>query len=318
MVNVALVQSANRYLVISVGCLILLLSFIGNGLMICVFAVRNGKFRKSPCSLYFITMAVLKTVHLVHLLPYLIMSIGFGVDPTLTSLVYCKLRYYLAQATLPHISLTLECAATISQFLATSRQVSYREKNTYKVARISIFCTSLFWCLQAIPYLILYKIKTMPTTNKIVCDSFNTALHHYTTWVLRIMTVFILSCTILPLSGYLTLRNIRRFGQNSNRHQQIERQMSLVSFFCLFFLINLTCAIRFSIQMLLVQIASYVIGCIPFAIWSVYSLMTTTISKSSERMAIEGLVNTVIFLLANSTFGARYSRVYKHLDLSIL
>jgi len=239
MVNVALVRNASRYLVIIVGPLILLLAFIGNGLIIFVFARRTGKFRKSPCSLYFTSMAVIKTLHLAHILIYLIMSIGFGVDPTLTSLVYCKLRYYIAQATLPQISLTLECAATISQFLATSRQAYYRQKNTHKVARICIFLIVLFWSLQAIPYLILYKIKIVPVTNKTVCDSFNTVLNHYTTWVLRIMTIFIFPCSILPLFGYLTLRNVRRLEFNSNQQQQIERQMSLVSFF-LFLFINIT------------------------------------------------------------------------------
>jgi hypothetical protein len=239
MVNVALVRNASRYLVIIVGPLILLLAFIGNGLIIFVFARRPGKFRKSPCSLYFTSMAVIKTLHLAHILIYLIISIGFGVDPTLTSLVYCKLRYYIAQATLPQISLTLECAATISQFLATSRQAYYRQKNTHKVARICIFLIVFFWSLQAIPYLILYKIKIVPVTNKTVCDSFNTGLNHYTTWVLRIMTIFIFPCSILPLFGYLTLRNVRRLEFNSNQQQQIERQMSLVSFF-LFLFINIT------------------------------------------------------------------------------
>jgi hypothetical protein len=248
MVNVALVKSASRYLVIIVASLILLLCFVGNGLIMCVFMSRKGKFRKSPCTLYFSSMTVIKTLHLAHILVYLIMSVGFNVDPTVTSLVYCKLRYYFAQATMPQITLTLECAATISQFLATSRQACYRQKNTFKVARICIILTLLFWCLQTIPYLILYKIKTMPETKKSVCDSFNTALSHYTTWFLRIVVVFIFPCTILPLFGYLTLRNVRRLAYNSDRQQRIEREMSSVSLFLNFLLINLICGAHSSFR----------------------------------------------------------------------
>jgi hypothetical protein len=59
--------------------------------------------------------------------------------------------------------------------------------------------------------------------------------------------------------------------------------------------------------MLLVQIAFYLFGSIPFAVWSVYTLTTAATIKSPERMAIEGLVNTIIYLLGNATFASRYS-----------
>ncbi len=229
--NVALVQSASRYSVLTVGFLMLLLGAVGNTLVIWLFTRRIGRFRKSPSIHYFISMGVIQTIHLVHIMIYLIMSVGFGVDPTLTSPVYCKLRYYLGQATMPHTTFTLHCAATISQFLATSRQASFRKKNTHKRTCICVILIILFWCTQAVPFLVLYKIKIMPPTNKPVCDSFNTALRHYTTWFLRILAIFILPFTILPLFGYLTLRNIRQLGNSANRQQQIERQMSLVSYF---------------------------------------------------------------------------------------
>ncbi len=223
-------QSVSRYLVIIVGSLMLVLGLIGNILIIGVFLNRKGIFRKSPCTLYFVSMSTIKTLHLVHVMIYLILSIGFGIDPTLTSLVYCKLRYYLIMATLPHISISLECAATISQFLATSQKIYHRKKNTIQVARICIFLIIVFWCVQAIPYLILYKIKIMPGTKKVLCDSFNTALRYYTTWFSRIGIILIGRFAILPLFGYLTLRNIRCLKYSSNWQQRTERQMSLVSF----------------------------------------------------------------------------------------
>jgi hypothetical protein len=234
MVNVALVHSATRYLSIIIGSLILLVGLVGNALIICVFSNRKGKFRKSPCTLYFISMSVIKTVHLIHMLVYFIMSIGFDVDPTLTSLVYCKLRYYLGQAAMPPIIRTLECAAMISQYLATSHKIYYRQKNTHKMARICIFLTLLFWCVHSVPFIILYDIKIMPKTNKTVCDSFSTALRHYSTWFMRILVAFIFPCILLPLFAYLTLRNVRRLTCSSNRQQRIDRQMSLVSLFHLF------------------------------------------------------------------------------------
>jgi hypothetical protein len=234
MVNVALVHSATRYFSIIIGSIILLVGLVGNGLIICVFSNRKGKFRKTPCSLYFVSMSLIKTLHLIHVMVYFMMSIGFDVDPTLTSLAYCKLRYYLGQATMPPIINTLECAAMISQFLATSQKIYYRQKNTHKMARICIFLILLFWCVQAVPVIIMYNIKIMPETNKTVCDSFSTAFRHYSIWFVRILVVFIFPCIILPLFAYLTLRNVRRLTSNSNRQQRIDRQMFLVSLFHFF------------------------------------------------------------------------------------
>jgi hypothetical protein len=73
-----------------------------------------------------------------------------------------------------------------------------------------------------------------------------------------------------------------------------------------------------SLKMLLVQIAFYVIGCIPFGIWAAYVVVTAKIIKSYERQAIEGLVNTIMYLLINSTFADRYERIEKYLYLSII
>ena len=229
MANISVVQSVLRYLVMIVGFPMLALGLIGNALAIIVFLHRKGTFKKNPCTLYLIFMCVIRTLQLVHSLIYLILSIGFNIDPTLTSLVYCKLRYYLLHATLPQISVSFECAAAISQFLATSPKFHYRKKNTLRVARICIFLIMMFWFVQGIPLLIMYKIQIMPGEKKPSCDSFNTTLRYYKTWFLRVGMLLITLFGILPLFAYLTLKNIRHLAYGSNRQQRIEQQMSSVS-----------------------------------------------------------------------------------------
>ncbi len=59
--------------------------------------------------------------------------------------------------------------------------------------------------------------------------------------------------------------------------------------------------------MLLFQIAFTVVICIPFGIWSVYTLITETVSKNLERNVVERLVNTILYLLVNFIFADRYS-----------
>ena len=127
---------------------------------------------------------------------------------------------------------TLNCTAIITQFFATSHQVHYRQKSTHKAARLCITVCIIFWLLYAIPYLVLYKIDIVSTSNKTRCDSFNEALSYFTSWFAFPVLTCILPTIILAVFGYLTLRNVRRLGDyssQSQRHQQIERQMSLVS-----------------------------------------------------------------------------------------
>ncbi len=230
---VASIQSASQYLNIILGIIILIFGLIGNVLLAFIFKSRQVTFKQSPCSLYLFSMAIINTLHILHGLISRILSAGFQIDPTRTSLVYCKLRPFLVSATLPHLSRTLQCAAIINQFLATSPQVRYRQKSTRTMARWCISISILFWSLNGIPYLILYRIKMIPSTNTTRCDAFNTAMSKYTNWFSLNFFTFVIPGAILSVFGYLTLRNVRHLGYESgesHRRQQIERQMSSVSY----------------------------------------------------------------------------------------
>jgi hypothetical protein len=235
MASVVYLQSASLYLSLIMGCLILLLGTIGNILNVLIFINRTGTFRTSPCSLYFIAIAIINTLHMLHGLPHRILSGGFDIDATVTSLIFCKLRQFLVLS-LPFMRNTLSCIATISQFFATSRQIHYRQKNTHKVARLCIIICIIFWFLHATPYLIIYKIDIVSETNKTRCDAFNKTLKLYTSWFVFNILTYIVPGIIMTAFGYLTLRNVRHLGNDLNRSQtreQIERQMSLVSYFLL-------------------------------------------------------------------------------------
>ncbi len=235
MVSVAHLRSAGLYLSLIVGCLILVLGTAGNILSILIFTSRKTTFRTNPCSLYFIAIAIVNTLHMLHGLPYRVLSGGFGIDPTVSSLVFCKLRQGLVSS-LPFMRNTLSCIATISQFFATSRHVHYRRKSTLTAARLYITICIVFWILHTVPYLVVYKIDIMPTTNTTRCDAFNKHLSYYTSWFAYNVLTFILPIGILIVFGYLTLRNVRRLGNDLNqsqKRQNIERQVSLVSYFVL-------------------------------------------------------------------------------------
>jgi hypothetical protein len=221
------------YVSVIIGCPIFLLGIIGNILNILIFTNRKSAFRRSPCSHYFVAISAVSSVHMLHSLPHRILSGGFGIDVTLTSIVFCKLRQCLIMS-FPLMRNTLNCIATISQFFATSRQVHHRQKCTHKSAYLCIIVCIIFWSLHIIPYAILYEINIMPTTNMTRCATSNKALSLYTSWFVYNALNIILPSSMMAIFGYLTLRNVRCLGNNLNQHQthqNIERKMSSVSYF---------------------------------------------------------------------------------------
>jgi hypothetical protein len=134
-------------------------------------------------------------------------------------------------------------------------------------------------------------------TNKTRCDGFNKILTDYTIWFAYNVLTFILPSSILAVFGYLTLQNVRRLGNDVNqsqKHRQIERQMSLVS--CFSFQTN-HLLLHFLVKMLLIQVVFLLIGYIPAGTMTVYMTITQTTLKSLERKAIESFVDTVSFII---------------------
>ena len=85
-------QQVNIYL----RSIIFVFGLISNILNIIVF-LSLQTFRESSCAFYLTAMSFVNIVQIFVGLLSRILSVGFGVDWTNTSLAYCKLRYYLVQ-----------------------------------------------------------------------------------------------------------------------------------------------------------------------------------------------------------------------------
>ncbi len=125
MISLTHLHSASLQLSLVIECLILLLGTIENILNVLICMSRKPTFQKSPCSHYFVIITIMNNLQMLHGLSHRILSSGFSIDATLTSLVYCKRRQCLIMSVL-FMRHTLSYIATISQFFSNSLQVSYR------------------------------------------------------------------------------------------------------------------------------------------------------------------------------------------------
>lgn len=233
MTSAAQLQYVTQQVNIFFGLFILILGVIGNTLNAFVFASLKTAFAQNSCSLCFLAMAVTDLLCLlIGLLSKILLS-GFGIDLTVSSIVFCKFRNFFVY-TAPFISTSFTCLAAITQFFITSRHKHYRQKISLRFIRCAILLTVLFWVFHGLPYPILYNIHLSSATNMPVCISINSVLNQYTTWMTYNILIFIVPVMILVIFGYLTYRNITSLNFAVSNEQpttgkRIQRQLTVVS-----------------------------------------------------------------------------------------
>ncbi|CAF1331159.1 unnamed protein product [Adineta steineri] len=262
----------SQQITIYVGCFLLIAGLIGNGINVLIFSsVRT--YRTTPCTFYFLIAAIDNIIYLITNLIFRIVSGGFGIDLTRTSLSWCKLRAYLVIA-LTLLSFTCSCLASIDQFLVTSRSAHLRRlsniKWTHRIALIAI----IVCCCFGIPQLVFYDISPITKT----CVNSNAAYAIY-------VSIYVLSLTcvipvvILVVFGYLTYRSIHLTRVLAE--QQADHQLA---------------------KMTLIQVVLVVIAITPYGINNVYGLITSGISKDANRLAIESFASIIFILLTYTNY----------------
>jgi hypothetical protein len=237
--DAAQLQYITRQVNIYFGSLILILGVIGDAMNAIIFAnIKTGP-TQNFCAPYFFAIAMVDLVCLLIGLLSKILASGFGIDPTVSSIAFCKFRIFFVN-TVPLISTSLTCLTAITQFLVTSPLAHYRTKVSWRFVRWTILFTVLFWFLHGLPYVLLYTIRLSPTTNIPVCNSINFVLNQYTTWMTFNILIFIVPVLILAIFGYLTYRNITSsnrvvLDQRRTAGQRIEQLLTVVSGICYIF-----------------------------------------------------------------------------------
>ncbi|CAF2666100.1 unnamed protein product [Rotaria sp. Silwood2] len=215
-----------------------------------------------------------------------VLAIGFGIDPSLTNLICCKSRLFISYiGTIT--SLAFICLASIDRFFLSCRSVAWRNRSKLSTAKIATLITIPIIIAINLPYLLFYTIITVKsatgnTTTR--CSSTNPGLVFYGNYFVRPVLLSILPGTILGISGWLTYRNITSITRIQIR-STFQRSFT---------------------SMILLQIFTVVIPIIPFATMNIYQVITSSMTKSSYRIAQETLVldisNIILYISYASNF----------------
>lgn len=264
------------------------------GLPICIFGMIGNLInlrllfstRSNASSFLLLVSSFFNIIALSEGLLPRILAISFNIDPSSTSMLWCKSRLFITSC-VTMSSFTCLCFASIDRFFASCRSVVWRNRSKLSTTKIATLISILVIFASNIPLLLfstIIQVKTSIGSTTTVCAIINPDLVIYLNYILRPVLLGLLPCIILSTAGWLTYRNITSITGLQLRGTF---QRSLTS-------------------MILLQIVTVVIPIIPFATINIYQVATSSIVKSSYRLAQEALAfnitNIILYISCASNF----------------
>jgi hypothetical protein len=249
---------AGKQVTIYLGILTLIAGVIG-GLLIVVVFLSLKTFRQSSCAFYLTVMSAVNVGQMVTGLLSRLMVSGFGIDWSLSSLSYCKFRFYFYHVC-ALTSMTCMCLATIDQYLATCSRPRWQHWSNIKLARRLLATFILIWILHNVPYIVYSNIVVTITTGKVTCMVTNNAYSQYFTDTIILTFEKLLPVCITFFFGFLAYRNVQQLTHRTLPlvRRELDKQLTVMVLvqvvFALFTIIPYTIV---SILLLIPELTQY-------------------------------------------------------------
>ncbi|CAF3690962.1 unnamed protein product [Rotaria sp. Silwood1] len=226
--TVALFLNLSQQITLYMNIPILIVGVIGGIFNLIVF-LSLKTFRKNSCSFYLMIMSWVNIGQLVTGNFTRIMSVGYNIDWTQSSLFYCKFRWYFIQiCTLT--SYACLCFATIDQYLATSTRYRWQQWSNIKLAYYLCSAAVIFSMLHGIPSFIFYNYGNSIITTQPVCIIPNTVYQRYRTYGYFLVLAGFLPVFITVLFGTLAYRNVQQLAYRTVPlvRRELDKQLTTI------------------------------------------------------------------------------------------
>lgn len=258
---------------------IFVLGLFGNTLSIIMFLT---KLKENVCSFYLLAAEISDTLTLlIYVLPSIV-GIIYTKNGTESNQVWCKLINWTSDTT-NLVSVLTICLAAADRYLCSSRRAQLRKWSSMKIAKIAIGTTLLFSFLLTIPDFVYWHIDT----NIHQCTYDGVYLQYASYFLIPVMFSFVPLIT-LSVFGYKTYRNLQQIHPNlprggpaavsnetTDRKKRLDKQLS---------------------RMLIPQILLFIMQTTTFFTANLYIAVTYELQKSDQRVAVENLVESIIFV----------------------
>ncbi|CAF0985098.1 unnamed protein product [Adineta steineri] len=262
------------------AALLLLFGTIGNLLNICVLTERS--FQQNPCSIYLSWSSITSLIFIWSGFLTRVLQ-GYNVNWPNENDIACKIRQLFLNVTWP-MGIWCLVGANIDRYFCSHSSITLRQFSTNQMAKrfiLGIFVLFLLLFIEVV-YCFEGSIPNVP----VLCYGRNIPCRLYNDWAALLFDI-ILPSICLAIFGLLTIRNIRsrvvypvRSVQNCINSRLLIRLNDR----------NLT-------RMVLIQVFVVLVLDLPFGIYRAYASLTSDVTKSSYRVAIENLIYSLIVLL---------------------
>ena len=248
---------------------------IGNLFNIAVFGQK--RLRTNSCSVYFISTSIFNfLVIFIGLLPIVVTSYS-SYDYASYLLSYCKFRSYIVHVLLM-ISRSSVALACIDRFALCSPYVHIRALTQRYIAIRLMTVVSFIWFLIPIHIIVEVDIQ-MPGRR---CGAGGTYSIIYSIYAAIVTAI---PLTVMIIFSILAIRNLQCI--RSRVHPNVKATIPIKKRDTQFTIIIIS------------EVIIYFLSTVLFPVYSIYAAVTSTIAKSSERMAIEGFIRylTLSFII---------------------
>jgi len=262
---------ALKLMAIYYGIPVFTLGVVGSCLNIIVF-LSLKTFRQSSCAFYLLMMSIFDLGRLFTTTLRSILILGFGIDWSLSSLLYCRLHVACLIISIL-TSITCLCLAIIDQYLATCQHIRWHEYCQIKLAYRLVFILTFIWILHGIPYAIFYDHITSPTTREIICQitNENFIIYHAYGFFLTLNNLLPILSVIF---GYMAFQNCRAIAYQRVPifRRELDKQLTV---------------------MVLIQVSINFLTFLPYSIQSMCGLITLSEDKNVPFRANMALASRI-------------------------
>ena len=217
-----------KEITIYLGTFSLVAGVVG-GFLIIVVLLSLRTFRESPCAFYLTIMSIVNIGQMLTGLLSRIMTTGFNIDWSETSLFFCKFRYYCFQICLS-TSMTCICLATIDQYLATCTRPRWQRWSNIKLARRLVVIFVVIWTLHNIPFLIYFNHVQSISTGRVTCINTNNIFQQYLNYGSILFFGKILPICITFFFGFFAYRNVQQLSHRTLPlvRRELDKQLTVM------------------------------------------------------------------------------------------
>ncbi|CAF1392979.1 unnamed protein product [Adineta ricciae] len=222
---IASLNSARNQIGLYFGIPVFIMSVIGEALSIIVL-LSLKTFRQSSCGFYLLNMSIFNLIRLCLSSVFVIMSISFEIDYSISIFFFCRLRNFVV-TTCNMGSITCLGMAVIDQYFATCFRPRWQQWANKNIAYRVTLITTLFWILNGILYIIFFN--NISPTSRAACATSNYIFLQY-----HIYGYFIIYNNLLPLVtvifGMMAFHNVRHLTHRTIPlvRRDLEKQLTVM------------------------------------------------------------------------------------------